>query len=76
MSIEYFNAENFNPESAALFLVDNSFYHKSIPLLSISISFKQQFEPKIQHMLYYTKDTAIKHFIIRTESCKGILPGW
>ena len=44
--------------------------------LSILISSKQQFKPEIQHMLQYPKDTATKHFIIRTESWKFILPGW
>ena len=27
-------------------------------------------------MLPYRKDTAIKYLIIRTESCKVILPSW
>ena len=55
---------------------DESSYHKSIPLLSILISSKQQLNLKIQHMLHYPKDTAIKFLIIRTELCKVILLGW
>ena len=50
--------------------------HISIPLLSILISSKQQLKPKIQHMLPYPKDIAIKYLKIRTEPCKVILPGW
>ena len=38
--------------------------------LSILISSKQQFKPKIQHILHYPKDTAAKHFIIRTKLVK------
>ena len=57
-------------------LDDESSYHISIPLLFILISSKQQLKPKIQHMLHYPKDTAIKYLIIRTESCKVILLGW
>ena len=36
----------FYPESAAFLLDDGSFYYKSMPLLSILISSKQQFKPK------------------------------
>ena len=50
-------------------------YHISIPLLSILISSRHQLKPKTQHMLHYSKDTAIKYLIIRTESCNDILPG-
>ena len=57
-------------------LDDESSYHISIPLSSILIFPKQQLKPKIRHMLHYPKDTAIKYIIIRTESCKVILPGW
>ena len=56
-------------------LDDESSYHISIPLLSTLIYSKQQLKPKIQHMLHYPKDTAIKYLIIKTELCKVILPG-
>ena len=75
-TVEPYNSKNFYPESVALFLDDESFYHTSILLLSILISSKQQLKPKIQHMLHYPKDTATKDLIIRTESCKVILSGW
>ena len=73
-SVESFNSKHFYPESVALFLDDESFYHTSIPHLTIFISSKQQFKPKTQHMLHYLKDTETKHLITRTESCKVILP--
>ena len=57
-------------------LDDESSHYIPIPLSSILISSKQQLKPKIQHMLHYPKDTAIKYLIIRTESCNVILPGW
>ena len=50
-------------------LDDESSYH-------ILISSIQKLNPKIQHMLHYPKDTAIKYLMIRTESCKVVLPGW
>ena len=72
-SVESFNFRNFHPASAALFLDNDSFYHLSIPLLSILISSKQQLKPKIQHILYYSGDTSTKYLIIMTESSKVIL---
>ena len=56
-------------------LDDEYSYHISISLLSILISSKQPLKPKMQYMLHHQKDTAIKYLIIRTESCKVILPG-
>ena len=76
MYVEYFNFIIFYSETAALFLDNESFYHTSITLLSILILSKQQLKPKIQHLLHYPKDTATKYLIIRTESCKVILPSW
>ena len=33
-------------------------------------------KPKTQRMLPYPKGTATKYLIIKTETCKVILPGW
>ena len=55
LSVESFNSKNFYPESAALFLDNESFYHKSIPLLSILIFSKQQFKLKIQYIIQKTQ---------------------
>ena len=75
MPLESFNSKNFYPKSAALFLDDDSFYHTSMPLLSILISSTQQLKPKMQHLLHYPKDAATKYLIIGAESRKLILPG-
>ena len=46
-TVEFLNIINFYPESAALFLDNKSFYHTSIPFLSILIYSKQLLKPKI-----------------------------
>ena len=66
----------FYSETAILYLDDESFYYTFIPLFSISISSTTQLKPKTQHMLHNPKNTGTKYLIIRTETCKVILPGW
>ena len=63
-----------NSESIA-YLLDETFYHTHIPLLSITISTAKVIKVTKYYIIHNSYNVATKYSII-TETCKIIVSGW
>ena len=63
-----------NSESIA-YLLDETFYHTDVPLLSITISAAKVIKVTKYYIIHNSYNVATKYSII-TETCKIIVPGW